>query len=58
MKIPEAVYTPPANKEAVATVDLTDKTDHFEMVLTPSVQDSVAAGQIVDYVASFQMKTE
>lgn len=56
VKIPEAVYTPPANKEAVATVDLTDKTDHFEMVLTPSVQDSVAAGQIVDYVASFQMK--
>ena len=56
VKIPEAVYTPPANKEAVATVDLTDKTDHFEMVLTPSVQDSVAAGQIVDYMASFQMK--
>lgn len=49
VKIPEAVYTPPANKEAVATVDLTDKTDHFEMVLTPSVQDSVAAGQIVAY---------
>ena len=56
VKIPEAVYTPRANKEAAATVDLTDKTDHFEMVLTPSIQDSVSAGQIVDYVASFQMK--